>query len=223
MGQGDPAEWSDPVVGRTTEAMLRTLIGTLRNHPSVVIWGVGNECGTDREEARPLIARLVKTARSMDGTRPIAYVGFLGTRERVYDLVDLPCHNQYFGLRLDELGRHLDAVHALAPDKPLLATEFGHEAIRGIRGEGYGTEDEQAAVLESNWRAIRDRSDYMPGGLIWCLADYWHMPCGPDHDWMGRSYFCHGVVTLDRRPKKACQAVRRMWRRPGRAECPREI
>lgn len=213
VGQGDGTEWSDPAIRKTAETMLETLIRTLRNHPSVVIWSVGNECGTDREEARPLIARLAELARSLDGTRPVAYVGFLGTQEKVYDLVDLPCHNQYFGMRAGDLGRHLDAVHALAPTKPLLATEFGHEAVRGLRGEGYGTEDEQSAVLEGNWQAIRERGAFMPGGLIWCLADYRHMPCGPDHDWMNRDYFCHGVMTLDRKPKKACEAVRRMWRR----------
>jgi beta-glucuronidase len=212
FGQGDSKEWSDPFIWKTAETMLETLIRSLRNHPSVVIWSVGNECGTDREEARPLIARLVEVARSLDSTRPVAYVGFFGTQEKVFDLVDLPCHNQYFGMRARELGEHLDAVHALAPTKPLLATEFGHEAVLGLRGEGYGTEDEQAAVLEGNWHAFRERGAWMPGGLIWCLADYWHMPCGPEHGWMNRAYFCHGVTSLERKRKKACNTVRRMWR-----------
>ena len=112
-----------------------------------------------------MIAHLVEVARSLDSTRPIAYVGFRGAQEKVYDLVDLPCHNQYFGLRARELGEHLDTVHALAPTKPLLATEFGHEAVLGLRGEGYDTEDEQAAVLEGNWNAIHERQAFMPGGV----------------------------------------------------------
>lgn len=51
-----------------------------------------------------------------------------------------------------------------------LATEFCHEAVLGLRGEGYGTEDERAAVLESNWQAIRERGASLSGRLIWCRA-----------------------------------------------------
>ncbi|MHB0856944.1 MAG: hypothetical protein ACYC5M_05165 [Anaerolineae bacterium] len=57
---------------------------------------------------------------------------------------------------------------------------------------------------------FRDR-DYIVGGLIWCLVDYWHMPMGPDFRWLNRVYFSHGVLTLDRQPKMACETVARMW------------
>ncbi len=213
VGVKDGAEWSDPGVRQVAETMLRTLIGSLKNHPSVVVWSVGNECATNVDEARPLIGHLAGLARSLDPTRPIAYVGMYGAQERVFDLVDLPCVNKYRGLQAGVFGRELDEAHALAPDKPLFVTEFGHEAALGLHGEGYGTEEEQAAVLEGKWREVRKRAAYVPGGLIWCLADYWHMPMAAGLRWLNRIYFCHGVTTLERRHKKALAAVRRMFGR----------
>jgi len=176
-----------------------------------VIWSVGNECATIHEEARPLIGHLVNVARSLDNTRPIAYVGKFGPKEKCFDLVDLPGINVYFGLRSAELGQFVDQVHSLQLDKPLMITEFGHEAVLGLHGEGYGTEEEQALVLERKWQVFQARREFIPGALIWCLADYWHMPMGPDFRWMNRIYFCHGLTTLARKPKKALAVVKRMF------------
>jgi beta-glucuronidase len=211
VGNHDVAELSSHEVRETAETMLRTLIGELKNHPSVIIWSVGNESATKQTEARSLIGHLVDVARSLDTTRPIAYVGMFGPDEKCFDLVDIPCINVYFGKRTAELGEFVDEVHALQPDKPLMIAEFGHESVRGLHGEGYGTEDEQAAVLESNWQVLHERADFIPGTLIWCLADYWHMPMGPDFRWLNRIYFCHGVTTLDRKPKMAVDTAKRIF------------
>ena len=209
----DLSEWEAPEVWETTEQMLRTLIGSLKNHASVVIWSVGNECATNREEARPLIGHLADLARTLDATRPVAYVGMFGADEKCFDLVDIPCLNVYRGLDHAAMKERADLTQALEPGKPLLMTEFGHEAVHGLHGVGYGTEDEQAEVLEGNWLALHELSDRVAGTIIWCLADYWHMPMGPDFHWMNRIYFSHGVLTLDRKPKMAVETVKRMWSR----------
>jgi beta-glucuronidase len=211
VGVKDLTEWKSDEVWETTQTMLRALIGSLKNHPSVIIWSVGNECATNVEEARPLVQHLVTLARSLDETRPVAYVGMYGADEKCNDLVDIPCANIYTGYNYTGLAERVEAIHALQPEKPLLITEFGHECIRGLHGEGYGTEEEQAEVLEGNWRTLHERSDWVAGTIIWCLADYWHMPMRPDFHWMNRSYFCHGVMALDRKPKLSVQTVKQMW------------
>ncbi|MCJ7739588.1 MAG: beta galactosidase jelly roll domain-containing protein [Anaerolineae bacterium] len=211
VGVKDLNEWDSEEVWETTEVMMRTLVGSLRNHPSVIIWSVGNECATNKDESRPLISHLAELTRSLDDTRPVAYVGMYGPDEVVNDLVDIPCANGYPGFNTASFAERIEAIHALQPDKPLLMTEFGHESVRGLHGEGYGTEDEQAEVLEGIWRTLHERSDWLAGTIIWCLADYWHMPMGPDFHWMNRIYFCHGVMTLDRKPKMAAEAVKRLW------------
>ena len=211
VGVKDLNEWDSEEVWQTTETMMRTLVGSLQNHPSVIIWSVGNECATNKDEARPLIQHLPDLTHSLDDTRPVAYVGMYGPDEVVNDLVDIPCANGYPGFNYASFAERVEAIHALQPEKPLLMTEFGHECVRGLHGEGYGTEDEQAEVLEGIWRTLHDRSDWLAGTIIWCLADYWHMPMKPDFHWMNRMYFCHGVMTLDRKPKMAVETVKRMW------------
>jgi beta-glucuronidase len=212
VGVKDAAELTDPDVRRTAEGMVRTLVGELKNHPSVVTWSVGNECATSRVEARPFVDGLARLARSLDGTRPVSYVSNLGPEDKCLDLVDLPCLNTYFGRRIGELGATLDRVAAMHPDKPILVAEFGDEALPGMRGEGRGAEEEQAAVLRESWRAFRERRESIVGALVWCLADYWHFPMGPESRTLNRMYFCHGLTALSREPKASFEACREMFR-----------
>jgi beta-glucuronidase len=212
VGVRDPVELMDPGVRRTAEGMLRTLVGELKNHPSVVTWSVGNECATSRVEARPLIDHLARLARSLDGTRPVSYVSNLGPEDKCLDLVDLPCLNTYFGRRIGELGVTLDRVAAMHPARPILVAEFGSEAFPGMRGEGPGTEAEQAAVLRESWDAFRERRGFVMGALVWSLADYWHVPVGPEARTLNPIYFCHGLTTLSRKPKASFEVCREMFR-----------
>ena len=75
------------------------------------------------------------------------------------------------GKRLAQFGRRLDATHALTPGKSPLVTEFGHEAALRLPGEEYGSEEEQAEVLEGKRREISRRSACIVAGFTWCLAD----------------------------------------------------
>jgi beta-glucuronidase len=210
----DPARGglTDPDVWRTAEAMLRTSIGALRNHPSVVIWSVGNECGTTTDRACDLIAHLVDVARSLDTTRPVTYVSHNGLNERCFGLVDVQCVNVYKGLRSAELGEFVEQVHAMAPDKPVLITEFGMQSVRAFDGHDWCGVGHHAEVLESNWTAFRARSDFVAGALIWCLADYRVHTCDPDGHLLNKWRFCHGILSLDRQPKApVVEAVRRIF------------
>lgn len=202
----------DPVIRETAESMLRTLIGELKNHPSVVIWSVGNECATVDDDGRGLISHLVDVARSLDDTRPITYVSNMHLREKCFDLVDIQCANVYFGLRSAELGELLDKLHAMEPEKPLLITEFGMQSVRGLSGEDWCGEELHAQVLEENWKVFRSRRDFIPGALIWCLADYRVCTRDPDGHLLNKWRFCHGILALDRKPKKSVVAtVKRLF------------
>jgi len=212
VGIKDAKEWENPSVWQTAEAMLRTLVHDLKNHPSVVIWSVGNECATNLPEARPLVGHMVDLVKSLDASRPVAMVGMFGPKDMIYDLVDLPCLNTYFFHDQEGLRQRLEGTHALTPEKPLLITEFGAEAILDLHGEGYGSEEEQASILEDHWKVFQEKRDYIAGALIWCLADYWHMPMAPDFRWgLNRYFFTHGLLSLDRLPKVAVEAAARLF------------
>ena len=212
IGLKDIKEWEDPEVWQTTETMLRTLIHDLKNHPSVVIWSVGNECATDKPESRGLIQHLAETARSLDLSRPVAMVGMYAERDLFFDLVDLPCMNTYSGHDQAGLRMRIEKILAAIGEKPLLVTEFGAESILELHGDNYGTEEEQAGIIVDHWNVFQEYRDMIPGALIWSLADYWHMPAGPDFSWgLNRYYFCHGVFTLDRFPKKAVETIKKLF------------
>jgi beta-glucuronidase len=213
IGVKDVKEWENPEVWQTTETMMRTLVHELKNHPSVVIWSVGNECATDKPESRPLIKHLVDLTREMDASRPVAMVGMYAERDLFHDLVDLPCMNTYS--RHDQAGlrKKVESIHALSPGKPLLITEFGAEGLFNLHGENYLTEEEQASIIADHWQVFMEYPEFVCGALIWCLADYWHMPMGPDYRWgINRHYFCHGVLTLDRLPKAAAQMAANLYK-----------
>jgi beta-galactosidase/beta-glucuronidase len=212
IGIKDPKEWENEEVWQITESMLRTLIHDLKNHPSVVIWSVGNECATQLQESRPLIKHLADIARALDTSRPVAMVGMYGENDLFYDLVDLPCMNTYSGHDQAGLRTRIEKILAKVGDKPLLVTEFGAEAMLELHGDNYGTEDEQASIIADHWQVFQEFRDSIPGALIWSLADYWHMPMSPDFSWgVNRYYFCHGVLTLDRFPKKAVETAGRLF------------
>ncbi len=212
IGLKDIKEWENSEVWQTAESMLRTSIHDLKNHPSVVIWSVGNECATDKQGSRPLIKHLVDTVRSLDTSRPVAMVGMYAERDVFFDLVDLPCVNNYTFHDKAGLRTRIEKILAKIGDKPLLVTEFGAEAMLELHGDNYGTEEEQASILADHWEVFQEYRDSIPGALIWSLADYWHMPMGPDFSWgVNRYYFCHGVLTLDRFPKKATETVARLF------------
>ena len=212
IGNKDIKEWENTEVWQTAETMLRTLIHDLKNHPSVVIWSVGNECATDKPESRPLVKHLADTVRSLDTSRPVAMVGHNGDRDLFFDLVDLPCMNTYSFHDQAGLRTRIDKILAKIGDKPLLVTEFGAEAIFELHGDNYGTEEEQASILADHWQVFQEYRQSIPGALIWSLADYWHQPMPPDFSWgVNRYYFCHGVLTLDRFPKKATETVSQLF------------
>jgi len=213
MGSRDESEFTDPHTVANAKHQIRTMIRNLKNHPSVVIWSVGNECASDTEAGRKTIGEFLDLARELDSSRPVTYVSNRRQRCKCLDLVDFICINQYYGLNLEALGAMLDEVHAMQPGRPILISEFGHEAVRGVRGAVYGSEDQQAEVLQRQWDLF-EAKEYLLGAIIWSWADYWHQPMGPEHRWMNRVYFCHGLVDLSRRPKAAFDTVRRMFRQP---------
>jgi beta-galactosidase len=58
-----------------------------RNHPSVIIWSIGNEIGADPNNFGPRLARLV---RSLDSSRPIALGGMnVGAKGDPWSYVDI--------------------------------------------------------------------------------------------------------------------------------------
>jgi hypothetical protein len=103
----------------------------------------------------------------------------------------------------------LSEISALYPEKPILLSEFGTIGLPGSGGDTRFSEDYQAAYVASVWQAVRDQPD-LCGGVVWSWADYRHRR-GFTNDYPA-FFGPFGLVTLDRRPKKALATLRALWR-----------
>jgi beta-galactosidase/beta-glucuronidase len=198
---------------------LREMIARDKNHPSVIIWSMANECETNKEPGITVMRELINLAKSLDSTRLVTYTVSNDPREHpAFEEADIVCFNKYNGLNL---ARHIADIDSLGykqtaddlalyrgyyGNKPILMTEFGCQGIKNMHGDVYFSEEFQAAYIEKIWGAIQGNTG-ISGGILWCWADYYH-----------RKYFInyavygpYGVVTVDRQPKKALDALARMY------------
>jgi hypothetical protein len=149
--------------------------------------------------------------------------------DRCFQFMDVVAINEYYGWyykTLADVGPALDALHAAFPDKPVLVSEFGAEAIAGLanaappdvgyRGDGTFefSEDFQLKLLTTHLDAIEDpaRAEWMLGGLIWVWADFadpHRVDDGRPHDVDFKNL--KGLVTERREKKRAWTLVFERW------------
>lgn len=190
------------------------------NHPSVIFWSVSNETDEDRNEVAEGNAELVRLAKQLDPSRLATHVSMKWNSAPRFEADDVCCVNSYptwyhHGMRKQfdftpaqggaEWRRQLANLHEAYPDKPIFVTEFGHPAIEGTFGSMAG-EDFQAEVIREEYKAFD--APYVCGATIWCYAD---------HPWPEENFIQYmttspfGVVTRDRRHKKAVGIVRELF------------
>lgn len=197
---------------------LTTMIKRDKNHPSIIIWSMANECSTNTEEGIFVMRDLLKQAKSLDPTRLSTFVaettaiGHLG-----FDEADVVCFNTYegsIGGKRSEYIKDIDAnayhptvkkltkVRNAFPGKPVFIGEFGAQGIKGIHGDLYFSEEFQATYLTRIWDAIQEVPG-VSGGILWCWADYFHRKYFIDYT----AYGPYGVVTGTRKRKKSFDAL----------------
>ena len=180
-------------------SQLERLIRRDRNHPSVVIWSLGNE---EREQGTERGARITATmkrlAKKLDPTRPVT-VAMNGAWGRgVTSVVDVMGFNYAGGGGLGGAGtgKNIDDFHARFPKLPTVGSETGSEYFtRGI----YANDKEKGYVsaydvnhpgytmtTEGWWKAFAERA-FLSGGFTWTGFDYrgepspYGWPCVSSH------------------------------------------
>lgn len=216
---------NDRIVGEA-EKTLEQMVLRDGSHPSLAIWSMANECETADERGIEAMERLLRRAKALDPTRLATYVANQNfAKNRAFALADLVAVNLYFGMwdgpvanNLAEIEpkvyvptrKALEEVIGLFPDKPVLLTEFGTIGIPGSGGDVRFSEDYQALYVSAVWRALASVTE-VSGGVVWCWADY-RQRNGFTNDFP-TFYGPFGLVTFDRRPKKAHAAMRDLWTR----------
>ncbi|MHB8690143.1 MAG: glycoside hydrolase family 2 protein [Solirubrobacteraceae bacterium] len=165
-------------------ALLRENIVDNQNHPSVMLWSIGNEFPTP---ATPGEAQYVQVAAALshqlDPTRPVgmAIASWPGVAcQTAYAPLDAIGFNDYFGWfdagggttdDRDALGPYLDFLHSCYPSKGLFVTEFGFEGSRPGPVEERGTYAYQMNSLSFHL-GVFDSKSYLSGAMYFAMQDF---------------------------------------------------
>jgi len=202
---------------RMTEEMIRQS----RNHPSVVIYGIGNECETESLEAEKFFRKICQKAREMDN-KLLAYASLYGMVGRVGNMVDIVGVNEYWGwydvidkgekVKKINLGKLEEKLKELRKryKKPLVISEFGADAIPGYisRSCQLWSEDYSAKFLKESFAVLKKYPVW--GTFPFCFSDYKDPSKYINRYWDGMNY--KGLVTYTRKLKKPFFTLRSIYK-----------
>lgn len=211
---------------------LREMIRQNGNHASVFNWGIANEVDfgktipifiTSKDgpapDPMPLLNELHALAKAEDPTRPDALATCCerdlapGSDVPITaPAADLGGANRYYGWyygAADELGAHLDTLHAKRPQQPLSLTEYGAGGATSIHtdnpaggridaGGATQPEEYQSYVHERAWAAIAPRP-FLWATWLWNSFDF-ATTVRKEGDAIDIN--TKGLVTYDRKVKK---------------------
>jgi len=207
---GDNPLWTGAVVDRMERMVLCN-----RNHPSIIIWSLGNEAGFGRN-----FSLMKDAARKLDRTRPFHYEGDydLSVSDVLSRMYPTPAYLEKLGNYQEiKVGFFENLMNRLAADhkpvrpeqyrgKPIVVCEYAH-AMENSLGNFYKYMD------------VFEHYPNMAGGFIWDFVD--QSICVKDGEtvqWLyggdfGEEktdrYFCaNGIVTADRRPHPSLYEVK---------------
>ena len=186
------------------------------NHPSILIWGILNECASETEYGRACYERQFAQIKRLDPSRPTSFASCKHYKDLCMDLPDIISYNIYplwYVNRTTEdyLTTLYDWVQTTeGAGKPFLITEIGAGGIYGYRNPNMDkwTEDYQEYALTEQITTVLSKPE-VSGMFIWQFCD-----CRVTPGWFKtrpRSQNNKGIVDEYRRPKLAYQAVKRLY------------
>lgn len=209
----------NPNFVRQCEDVNREMVEQHRNHPSIIIWAILNECASDTEEGRVHYKRQLEQLRSLDRSRPLTFASHHRERELCFDLADIVSFNLYPGwYGAEDPGELCDRARGWADaaggrGKPMIMSEFGGDAVYGYRmpSRVKGTEERQADILDANLSAYRQRN-YLSGMFIWQFSDIRVTEEKDGPLLRVTTQNIKGVVDAYRRPKLAYETVKKHFK-----------
>jgi beta-galactosidase len=164
----DPA-WRDAYLDRIERTVERD-----KNHPSIVIWSLGNEAGTGGN-----LAAMSAWVHGRDPSRPVHYEGdytgdYTDVYSRMYSSILQTTAIGTDGSR-DKLLGCTPAQGARQRTKPFLLCEYAH-----AMGNGPGALDQYESLVH--------RFPRLHGGFIWEWRDHGILASSPD----GTPYYAYG-------------------------------
>lgn len=191
---------------------MRELIAQNVNHPSVALWGIGNELRASGEAPNKLLAALQATAKAMDPGGLTTYAHCcLDDDDPIAQHSDTVSYNRYFGwywTEAKDIGPWADALHAKMSKRPIGVSEYGAGAsilhqedpvMRRPVADGYWHPEQwQTTFHEVHWRELGKRP-YLWSNFIWVGFDF---PSFKRNEGDRPAINDKGLVTEDRKVRK---------------------
>lgn len=168
---------------RNVEQQMRELIAQNFNHPSVAVWGLGNEIYAENPDVLRVIKALQGVAAAADPSRPTVYAHCCQADDAPKAMIsDVGAYNRYFGWYPDQkgtLGSWARSFHAQFPHRPFAIGEYGaggsirdqeSDPAPPVTTSAWHPEQFQALYHERNWREIKDLL-YLWGSFVWVAFD----------------------------------------------------
>ncbi|MCD8390836.1 MAG: beta-glucuronidase [Firmicutes bacterium] len=211
-------DMQNPNFERQCEDCIEEMIDNHYNHPSIVIWGILNECASETEAGRRMYKKQYEQIKSMDLTRPTTSATCRHFTDICLDLPDVVSFNMYSGwyqdCPIDERNnQEIEWIQKSGGDnKPIIVSELGAAAIYGYRDRTRckWSEERQADIIRKNLEVYMNDSR-ITGVFIWQLAD---CRVTEEGEWFATRARCHnnkGVLDEYRRPKTAYDTVKEMF------------
>lgn len=216
-------DMQNPNFERQCKDCIDEMVENHYNHPSIIIWGIMNECASDVEEGKEMYRKQFEQLRNLDSTRPLSFASFKYFTDICFDLVDIVSMNVYSGWYTSEavdvrMKKLLEWCRTVGgADKPFFMTEFGAAAMYGYHDRGLSrwSEDYQAKLLKETLQTYMNEDD-ISAVFVWQFADCRVTDEKENEEdiwWQSRArcYNNKGVVDEHRRPKIAYDVVKEMF------------
>lgn len=185
-------QWKDAIVDRE-----KLLVERDKNHPSVIIWSLGNECGNGEN-----FLAGYDWIKSRDTSRPVQFEQ-AGEEDRNTDIV-CPMYPSIWYMK--------DYASRENVDRPYIMCEYAH-----AMGNSSGNFQEYFDIIRS--------SPHMQGGFIWDWVDqgiltkddngdeYWAYggDLGAQHYTHDENFCINGLVQPDRTPHPGLAEVKKVY------------
>ena len=207
----------NPNFERQAETCIEEMITAHINHPSVIIWGILNECASDTEYGYECYKKQYDLIKHMDFSRPRSSASCKFKTDICFGLPEIVSYNLYpewyHETPASEYVKDIyDWVQreSEGSGKPFLVTEIGAGAIYGFRSHTLckWSEEYQAKALEDQITAVLEQEG-CSGIFIWQLCDV-----RVSDEWFAsrpRTMNNKGIVDEYRRRKLAYDVVKLIY------------
>ena len=210
-------QMENPNFEQQAETCIEEMIHSHINHPSIIIWGILNECASDTEYGHSCYQKQYDLIHKMDSSRPRSSASCKFKTDICLGMPEIVSYNLYPEWYHDTpAGEYVNDIYnwvqteSEGSGKPFLVTEIGAGAIYGYRTPTLckWSEEYQAMALEHQIQAVLNHEE-ISGIYIWQYCDV-----RISNEWFGsrpRTMNNKGIVDEYRRRKMSYDIVKRLY------------